>query len=76
MDKAIVMLTLEPDVGMAPLEAVKKIRGVVETHLVYGPYDGYAIIEAEDTRHLEEIIIKKIRRIDGIRSTVTCFVAE
>lgn len=76
MDKAIVMLTLEPDVGRAPIDKVKKIIGVIETHMLYGPYDGYALIEAKNSEQLQDIVIKKIRNIEGIRSTVTCFVAE
>ena len=76
MDKAIILLTLEPDVGQAPIEAVKKIEGVIETHMLYGPYDGYAIIEAKDSRKLQDIVIKKIRNVEGILTTVTCFVAE
>ena len=43
------MLTLEPDVGRAPIDEVKKIAGVIETHMLYGPYDGYALIEAKNS---------------------------
>jgi len=76
MDKAMVLLTLEPDVGQVPLESVRKIEGVTETHMLYGPYDAYAIIEASNSRKLQDIVMKKIRNVDGILSTVTCFVAE
>ncbi|MFH1180086.1 MAG: Lrp/AsnC ligand binding domain-containing protein [Candidatus Bathyarchaeota archaeon] len=76
MDRAIIMLTLEPDVGRAPLEEVKKIAGVIETHMLYGPYDGYALIEAKNSGQIQDIVIKKIRSIEGIKSTMTCFVAE
>lgn len=72
----MVLLTLEPDVGQVPLESVRKIEGVTETHMLYGPYDAYAIIEASNSRKLQDIVMKKIRNVDGILSTVTCFVAE
>ncbi len=72
----MVLLTLEPDVGLAPLESVRKIEGVIETHMLYGPYDAYAIIEASNSRKLQDIVMKRIRNVDGILSTVTCFVAE
>ncbi len=70
------MLTLEPDVGRAPIDEVKKIAGVIETYMLYGPYDGYALIEAKKSGQIQDIVIKKIRSIEGIKSTMTCFVAE
>lgn len=76
MDKAIIMLTLEPDVGRTPLDEVKKISGVIETHMLYGPIDGYALIEAKNSGQIQDIVIKKIRSIEGIKSTMTCFVTE
>jgi DNA-binding Lrp family transcriptional regulator len=53
------MLTLEPDVGRAPLEEIKKIVGVIETHMLYGPYDGYVLIEAKNSWQIQDIVIKK-----------------
>ncbi|MCK5671438.1 hypothetical protein KAI10_08635 [Candidatus Bathyarchaeota archaeon] len=34
------------------------------------------MIEAANTTELQNIVIDTIRQIDGIRSTVTCFVSE
>ena len=76
MDKAIVLLTLEPDTGLDVLEKVAEIKGVLETHFLYGPYDAYAVIEAPDSSELQKIVIDTIRQIEGIRSTMTCFVAD
>jgi len=76
MDKALVLLTLEPDFGSEVLEEVQKIHGVIEAHFLYGPYDAYAMIEAPDSAELQTIVINTIRQIEGIRSTMTCFVAD
>lgn len=76
MTKALILLTLEPDVGQKPLEKVKKVSGVTESEMLYGPYDAYVLIEAEDSQTLQDIVIGKIRNIDGIQSTLTCFVAS
>jgi len=76
MDKALVLLTLEPDSGSEVLEEIKNIHGVIEAHFLYGPYDGYAMIEAPDSAELQTIVIDTIRQIEGIRSTMTCFVAD
>ena len=50
MVKAVVLLTLEPNVGRAPIEAVKGITGVVESYMLYGPFDGFALVEAPDSK--------------------------
>jgi DNA-binding Lrp family transcriptional regulator len=76
MDKALVLLTLEPDTGAEVLEEITKINGVLEVQFLYGPYDAYAMIEAMNTGELQNIVIDTIRQIDGIRSTMTCFVAD
>ena len=76
MDKAMVLLTLEPDTGSEVLEEVKKTHGVLEAHFLYGPYDAYAMIEAPNSGELQNIVIDTIRQIEGIRSTMTCFVAD
>ncbi len=75
MDKALVLLTLEPDAGSEVIEDIRKTDGVIETHFLYGPYDAYVMIEAADSAELQNIVIDNIRQIEGIRSTMTCFVA-
>jgi DNA-binding Lrp family transcriptional regulator len=76
MDKALVLLTLEPDTVAEVLEEIMKIEGVIEARFLYGPYDGYAMIEAHNSGDLQTIVIDTIRQIEGIRSTMTCFVAD
>jgi DNA-binding Lrp family transcriptional regulator len=75
MDRAIVMLTLEPDTGMTPLEEVRKIPGVIEAHILYGPYDAYVMVEAKNISRIQDIVINEIRSINGILSTMTSFIA-
>ena len=75
MDKALILLTLEPDAGSEVIEDIRKTDGVIETHFLYGPYDAYVMIEATDSAELQNIVIDNIRQIEGIRSTMTCFVA-
>ena len=68
------MMTLEPDSGREPIETIRKLEGVLESEMLYGPYDAYALIMADDSEKLREIIIQKIREIEGVQSTLTCFV--
>jgi DNA-binding Lrp family transcriptional regulator len=38
---------------------------------VYGVYDIVAKVEADSMDHLKEVISRKVRRLDKIRSTLT-----
>lgn len=75
MTRALVLLTLEPDFGEIPVENLKKLTGVNSSELLYGPYDAYVLIETENAEDLSNVVVK-IRNIDGIQSTLTCFVAK
>lgn len=76
MEKAIVLITLEASSEFKALKALQKIKRVTEAHFLYGPYDAYAMIEAETTQQIQETILNNIREIEGIRSTLTCFIAD
>lgn len=76
MDKAIVLLNLETTVEQSVLEKLRKMEGVIEAHFLYGPYDAYVKIEAKNSQELQDIVINKIRNLEGIKSTMTCFVAD
>jgi DNA-binding Lrp family transcriptional regulator len=76
MDKALVLLTLEPTSERTVLDKLLKLKGVKEAHFLYGPYDAYVIIEGRDSSDLQALVIDRIRRIEGISSTMTCFIAD
>jgi DNA-binding Lrp family transcriptional regulator len=76
MDKAIVLLNLETMVEQSVLAKLRKMEGVLEAHFLYGPYDAYVKIEAKNSQDLQDIVINKIRNVEGIKSTMTCFVAD
>jgi len=76
LETALVLISLYASMEYNALSELKKVGGVKEAHFLYGPYDAYALVEADSSHQLQEVVIGKIRNIDGIRSTVTCFVAE
>lgn len=55
---------------------LKKIEGVKEVAGVFSLYDIVVKVEAKDSRTLEKIITKKIRKIDHIHTTMTLMVIE
>ena len=52
-------------------EKLLKIREVVELFPLFGEYDLIAKVEAPDYNMIGEIVVSKIRAIDGIRTTKT-----
>jgi len=58
------------------LKEVRKVPNVKECHRVYGVYDMIAKVEADSMDKLKEIVTWKIRRLDGVRSTLTTVVME
>ena len=50
---------------------LSKIPEIIELHPLFGEYDLIAKIEAEDYESIGEIVIHKIRTIDGILFTST-----
>jgi DNA-binding Lrp family transcriptional regulator len=55
---------------------IRRVEGVIEANMTFGPYDALAIISAEDTNHLGMIISTKIQSIPGVVETLTCLVVD
>jgi len=58
------------------LKNVSDIPNVKECHRVYGVYDIIAKVEAESLDELKQNATSKIRRLEGVRSTLTTIVIE
>lgn len=73
---SFVLINVEPGSEEAVLTEVRKLPNVKECHRVYGIYDMIAKVEANTLDLLKEIVTWKIRRLSGVRSTVTTVVIE
>lgn len=58
------------------LKSLKKTEGVIEIHSLYGVYDFIAKAEGENMEELREILNRGIKRINGVKSTLTMIVVE
>ena len=56
------------------VKELKIIEGVSETYMLYGVYDLIGRIEAETMEDLKNIISRKVRRIQRVRSTLTMII--
>jgi DNA-binding Lrp family transcriptional regulator len=55
-------------------EAIREIPEVKAAYDVYGLYDVIAQIEVETQDELQQILGQRIRRMEGVRSTITMLV--
>jgi len=73
---AFILVNVETGMENEVLQEVRKVPGVQEAYLVYGVYDLLVKIEAESDGALREAVINHIRRLSGVRSTLTMMVVE
>jgi DNA-binding Lrp family transcriptional regulator len=71
-----VLINVEPGSEEKVVNEVRKVPNVKECHRVYGVYDMVAKVEADSLAGLKEIVTWNIRRLDGVRSTLTTIVME
>jgi len=55
---------------------LRRLEGVKEVYQVYGVYDIVAQVESDTMEKVKEIITWKIRKLNGVKSTLTMIVME
>ncbi|MFQ5970176.1 MAG: Lrp/AsnC ligand binding domain-containing protein [Nitrososphaerales archaeon] len=76
MPKALVLMNAELGQENTLVEELKKASNVKEVYAVYGVYDVLVKVEAESMEKLREAIATKLRRISGVKSTLTMIIVE
>ena len=76
MKIAYVLINTELGLEETVIKRLNEIQQVKEIHAVYGVYDIITQVEATNTEELKDLISSKIRRIEGIRSTLTMIVMD
>ena len=76
MMKAIVLIQFETGELRGAVSDLRKIHGVTEAHMTFGPYDAIAIIETDNLNKIGRIIEYEIQPIPGVLKTITCLMVE
>ncbi|HXZ90953.1 MAG TPA: Lrp/AsnC ligand binding domain-containing protein [Candidatus Dormibacteraeota bacterium] len=71
-----VLLNVELGSEDRVLNEIRKVPNVKDCHRVYGVYDMIAKVEAGTMDSLKELVTWKIRRLEGVRSTLTAIAIE
>ena len=55
---------------------LRKLKGVTEAHMTFGPYDAVAEVETADVATLGAITASGIQPIPGVEQTLTCLAVD
>ncbi|MGC8555633.1 MAG: Lrp/AsnC family transcriptional regulator [Conexivisphaera sp.] len=76
MAKAYVLVNTEMGKEEDVLRALKQIPYVTEAYIIYGVYDLIAKVESDSLEKVKETVSARIRRLEGVRSTLSMIVVE
>jgi DNA-binding Lrp family transcriptional regulator len=76
MPKAFVLMNAELGSEDSIVGELRRLEGVKEVFQVYGVYDIVAQVESDTMEKVKEIITWKLRKLNGVKSTLTMIVME
>lgn len=76
MPEAFVLMNAELGSEESIVNELKKIDSVKHVYQVYGVYDIVALVEGESMDKVKETITWKLRKLNGVKSTLTMIVME
>ena len=74
MPVAYLLAKVEVGQEKQALETIRKLAGVKEANLTYGAYDLHIEIKFGTIEELDEFIFENIRKLSGVKETVTLVV--
>ncbi|MFI5338995.1 MAG: Lrp/AsnC ligand binding domain-containing protein [Candidatus Methylomirabilales bacterium] len=74
MGAAYVLIEVAPKKALLACAKIAKIPGVQSAHLVTGPYDIIALVQAKDPGAIGKLVMSRIQAVGGVGKTITCVV--
>jgi DNA-binding Lrp family transcriptional regulator len=74
MGAAYVLIEVAPKKALLACTKIAKIPGVQSAHLVTGPYDIIALVQAKDPGAIGKLVVSRIQAVGGVGKTITCVV--
>ncbi|HZD55309.1 MAG TPA: Lrp/AsnC ligand binding domain-containing protein [Anaerolineales bacterium] len=74
--KAYILINIRTGEIHEVVRQLRRLDGVIEANMTFGPYDAIAVVEARDVNHLGDILATAIQPIPGVRETLTCLSVE
>ena len=76
MPVAFVLINTEIDAMEKVLKALENVESVKEAYSTFGVYDVIVKVEAPSMDKIKNLITYRIRKLDGVRSSLTMIVIE
>ena len=74
--KAYVFMHIRAGSLLEVVRNLRRVSGVLEANMTFGPYDAVAIVTAPDVNRLGPLVAGEIQPIPGVMDTLTCLVVE
>ena len=71
---AFILIEVAGDHTKSAFKTIQRISGVKAAYTVSGNYDLIVQVEAENLEVLSDLLMSKIRAVDGVTKTNTCLV--
>jgi DNA-binding Lrp family transcriptional regulator len=76
MPRAFVLINVESGSEDEVLKELKRTEGVEEAYFSYGVYDLITRIKADTMENLKDMVTRRIRTLNKVRSTLTLIMME
>jgi DNA-binding Lrp family transcriptional regulator len=73
---AFVLINTEIDAMEKVLKALKNVENVKEAYSTFGVYDVIVKVEAPSMDKIKDLVTYRIRKLDGVRSSLMMIVIE
>jgi DNA-binding Lrp family transcriptional regulator len=74
--KAYVLIEVRAGEIAKVVKHLKRVDGVTEATMTFGPYDAIAIVHANDVKEVGRVVYEQIQPIPGVLDTLTCLAIE
>ncbi len=76
LPQAYVLINVESGAEEEVVNQLKTIGGVAEAYYSYGVYDIISKVKADSMENLKEMVTRRIRTLNRVRSTLTLIMME
>lgn len=76
MPQAYVLINVESGSEEEVVNQLRTVAGVEEAYYSYGVYDIISKVKAETMEELKDLVTRKIRTLNRVRSTLTLIMME
>ncbi|MFW9831737.1 MAG: Lrp/AsnC family transcriptional regulator [Candidatus Thorarchaeota archaeon] len=75
MVQAFVLIKASPGKEKDIYYEITQLDPVTEAEILYGEYDLITKIKAKNPEQLDDFVFNSLRKIEGVKSTITCICA-